>query len=230
MNTVTLAVALEKKDFNNMITRYHFQQQDQPMLLSLYQALSPLLDIHACYLSHTHLKDVDLGKYAAVFLTLGDGIDEMQSIYLQRNHVSEAYMLECIGMELLTRAYEAFAGKLQSAMGVQAVRMHFIGDKYPYSVMDEMREQMGEIGIFFNEQYCMTPQKSVAFLLELADTGGAANGLAGEDVLKHTHNALCHVHLAHICADCKNTDCEYRQKENYTYGYQRIFGGQGRKD
>lgn len=233
MNTVTLAVSLKKEDFNNMITRYHFQQTDKPMLQGLYQALSPLLDIHACYLSTAQLSHVDLEQYAAVFLTLGDGIDALQNLYLQSNHVSEAYMLECIGMELLTKAYEAFAGKLQKSLERRAVRMHFIGDTYPYSIMDEMREKMGEINISFNAQYSMTPQKSVAYLLELAEIDGKAYkqeyAMARSEQIKHTHNTLCHVHLAHMCADCKNVDCEYRQKENYTYGYQTIFGGKGKK-
>lgn len=229
MNTIAFTVSLEQKDMDKLISRYHFQKTDKDMLKALCKSLTPLLDIHAYYLTDGNLENVDIEQYAAVFLTLGDGIDALQDIYLRRNHVSEAYMLECIGLELLTKAYETFAGQVQMAMGKRAVRLHFLGDKYPFTIMDEMRRQMGEINISFNEQYNMTPQKSVAFLLELADTGETASELAGEEQLKHTHNALCHVHLAHICADCKNVDCEYRQKENYTYGYQRIFGGQRKK-
>lgn len=228
METVTLSAALAQKDFDNMITRYHFRREDRTMLWSLYQALVPLLDIRACFLSKPHLRDVDLRKYAAVFLTLGSGIDALQDVYLQGNHMSEAYMLECIGMELLTRAYGALAGKIQISEGGAAVRMHFIGEQYPYSVMDEMREQMGETGISFNAQYSMSPQKSVAFLLEFADTV-LARELTGETIPRHTHNSFCHGQLAHICSGCNNVDCEYRQKENNTYGYQRIFGGQEKK-
>ena len=143
-------------------------------------------------------------------------------------------MIECIALELLAKSYPAFARSVQQAVGMYAVRMHFLGDRYPFALMREMETRMRAActeqagmpapGVSFNAQYSMTPQKSVALLLELQVAQQPDMPFMDQAHAKRTADAMCHVHLAHMCADCPNTDCEYRQRENYTYGYQRIFG------
>lgn len=231
MDSMLLDVTLGQKDMDNLLGRYHFQPSDSQKLQAMYEAVKPLLEVKAYYLWGVPELHVDLETYTAVFLTLGAGIDALQNVYLAGNHMSEAYMLECIGLELLSAAYEAYAAKMQLLSGKWAVKLHFIGDKYPFEYMDIIHRAMGEIDITYNDQYVMSPQKSVAFFLEMrqAEAGASPQDRTGltekRQQAAHTHKALCHVRLAHICGDCKNVDCEYRHKENYTYGYQRIFGG-----
>ncbi|MDE5965705.1 MAG: hypothetical protein K2G89_02610, partial [Lachnospiraceae bacterium] len=145
-------------------------------------------------------------------------------VYLERLCISESYMLVCIGLSLLTGAYEDYAGRMQLRTGMRAVRLHFIGERYPFSMLDKIADLVGKTDISYNAQYVMTPKNSVAFLLELE-----ASDIPTAGVLEGAHRAaarssLCHVRLAYICENCANMDCPYRQKEDYNYGYQRIFG------
>ncbi len=207
MECLELKPLLMRRDLENLIIRYHFAREDMPRLESLYRALLPLLKVRAYSLWKPKLPKVYLENYSAAFVSLGDGIDALSEVYLKRQCVSEAYMLDCIGLELLTRAYADYAGQIKESTGLCAVKLHFIGDEYPFSLMDSMAAQMEDMDISFDSRYVMSPQKSVALFLELS----AAEKMSG-------------AHLTHICTDCKNTDCRFRQPENYNYGYQRIFG------
>ena len=71
--------------------------------------------------------------------------------------------------------------------------------------------------ITYSEQCILSPKKSVAFFLIMSD--------------KKVDSKPCH-----ICSQCKNTDCIFRQAapdsekiytgNRYSYGYQRFFGQQ----
>lgn len=52
-------------------------------------------------------------EYAIVFLTLGDGVDALQDVYLERKCLSEAYIIECVSLAILDKAYEEFVKQLQ---------------------------------------------------------------------------------------------------------------------
>lgn len=224
MDCIDLSPCLQMRDLENLIQRYHFQKDDLPMLQSLYKAVLPLIHARAYSLWKPSALETELEDYSAVLLTLGDGIDALQEVYLERQCISEAYMLDCIGLSLLTGVYEDYAGQMQLQTGMRAVRLHFIGERYPFSMLDKIADLMGKTDISYNAQYVMTPKNSVAFLLELE-----ASDIPTEGVLEGAHRAaarssLCHVRLAHICETCANMNCPYRQKEDYNYGYQRIFG------
>ncbi len=224
MQHLHMTAELNQKEIVEIGRRYHFQTSDLTMLENLYAVMCPLLDVQAWYLVDPQLPNIEFSHYVAAYMTLGEGVDALQDVYLNRNHVSEAYMIECIALELLSRSYEAFAKEVQLQTGMYAVRIHFLGDRYPFSLIDEINGQMPDTGVSFNAEYSMTPQKSVALLLELQDSRQPESHIVDAAQVKHRADAMCHVRLAHICADCPNTDCEYRQRENYTYGYQRIFG------
>lgn len=224
MDCMELKPFLQKRDLENLIKRYHFQQEDMPMLQSLYAAALPLIDARAYSLWKPPALGAGLEEYSAALLTLGGGIDELQELYLHRQRLSEAYMLDCIGLSLLTGAYESYAGQMQLKTGMRALRLHFIGERYPLSMLDKITELTGKTEISYNAQYVMTPKNSVAFLLELE-----APDMQTPDVLEGARRtaaggALCCVRLAHICETCANMGCQYRQQENLNYGYQRIFG------
>ncbi len=208
MEKILLEVELKEKNIDHVLKRCHFQPSDNKKMMALYEALRPLITAKAYYLWDVPGLSVNLQQYAAAFLTLGTGLDALQDLYLSSNHMLEAYMIDCLGLELLSAAYEEYARQMQCISGKSAVKLHFIGDEYPFSFMDQMQQAMGETDITYNEQYVMSPQKSVAFLLEM----------------KEQEEETSLQNFRHICSECKNVNCEYRQRDNYTYGYQRIFG------
>lgn len=238
------SLRLEKNEtvINQVIKRYHFLEQDRESLSVLYQALLPLIGTEAFYIwdpvleaekvpkCETTLKcetvqpDVDAERernetQALVFLSLGKAMDEFQSLYMDAGCLREAYMLECIGLELLTEAYEEFVKQVQKDTHKWAKRLEFVGDNCPIETLPGLyRQVFTEPGpITYSEQCILSPKKSVAFFLVMSD--------------KKVDSKPCH-----ICSQCKNMDCIFRQTtpdnekpytgNQYSYGYQRFFGQQ----
>lgn len=227
---------------NQVIKRYHFLEQDRESLSVLYQALLPLIRTEVFYIWNPVLKTEEMPKcettskcetmqsnadagdeknenQALVFLSLGKAMDEFQSLYMDSGCLREAYMLECIGLELLTEAYEEFVKQVQQDTHKWAKRLEFVGDNCPIETLPGLyRQVFTEPGpITYSEQCILSPKKSVAFFLIMSD--------------KKVDSKPCH-----ICSQCKNKDCIFRQAapdsekiytgNRYSYGYQRFFGQQ----
>lgn len=224
MNTVDILVNLETEDLNHIIQRYHFREEDFISLQALSRVMMPLLQAKAYYLWKGKGDTIQYEDYAIVFLTLGKGIDDLQDVYLNSRCLSEAYMIECIALEMLTKAYEEFVKRVQRETGKWAVKIDFLGDTYPMTLLPELYEKFGQMDISYNEQMVLTPGKSVVFLLPMSE--------------RKTKNPC------HVCENCSNKECLFRKecltkgkrleesgrKRNVipfnvnTYGYQRIFG------
>lgn len=232
------SLRLEKNEtvINQVIKRYHFLEQDRESLSVLYQALLPLIRTEAFYIWNPVLEVEEISKCetvqpnadmenaknemrALVFLSLGKAMDEFQSLYMDAGRLQEAYMLECIGLELLTEAYEEFVKQVQQDTHQWAKRLEFVGDNCPLEALPGLyRQVFKEPGpIAYSEQCILSPKKSVAFFLIMSE--------------KKVDSKPCH-----ICSQCKNTDCMFRQVvsdsekpytgNRYSYGYQRFFGQQ----
>lgn len=214
MYTTEIKVRLTAQDLEKVIRCYHFREKDRKTMENLYQAAVPLVQAKAYYLWKQKNSVISYEEYAVVFLTLGDGMDRLQELYLEKKCLSEAYMLECISLELLSKAYEEFVKQVQRETGKWAVKIDFLGDTYPIELLPELYEEFGNMEIHYNEKLVLSPAKSVAFLLPVT----------GEE----TKNPC------HICENCGNENCLFRQEKREqnvaaanTYGYQRIFGGKG---
>ena len=206
-----------------MIARYHFRAEDIPIIQSLSQVMQPLLRVRAYYVWQKRDSVISYDDYAVVFLTLGNGVDRLQELYMEQNCLSEAYMIDCIALEYLTKAYEEFVRLIQKETGKWAVKIDFLGDTYPIEMLSTLIQKFDKMEIGYNEKFVLTPSKSVAFLLPMSDA--------------RTKNPC------HICENCSNTECLFRKdsrgkKEGMrssdnqqampnTYGYQRIFGERG---
>ncbi len=206
MKTINLDCSFGGEDLQALIRKYHFEDRDFTSLEAMERALRPLLQAKAHYVWKKQDEMITYEEYAAVFLTLGDGVDALQDLYLGRECVSEAYMLECLASELLMKAYEECVEYLQKESGKWAVKIDFLGDSYPLKLMQELYKEFPKMEITYNEQFVLSPKKSVVFLLPVS--------------MKKTQE-----NPGHICANCKNKVCMYRTEAANTYGYQRIFGG-----
>lgn len=238
-----IEVQLGAAGVEQVLKRYHFEAEARSSLEALEKAVRPLLQARAYYCWDPEGITAGSGRMAAVLLTLGEGFDALQDLYLERQCVSEGYMLDCIGMELLMAAYEECVRRLQQECGEYAARLEFLGDRYPLELLEELVPLTGARGIAYNDQYVMTPRKTVAFLVPMEEQDEALEnqGQQGEGGNEEAQSALCRanlrqsgssvqkdlrqVHALHICATCTNRTCEMRQELPATYGYQRIFGG-----
>lgn len=162
-----------------------------------------------------------LGMCCPVCITLGPGVDRLQDRYLEEKLLTEAYMIETLGSELLLKAYPQWNAWVASGDKYLVRRYHFLGSspEYPITDLPALLEKL-QMPVVCTEAYCMIPKKSVAFYAELVDARTA--GIT---------------ECEGICAGCGRKDCENRMEKmssgNYvadmtdrpfTYGYQRIFG------
>lgn len=237
MQTKYLKIELTKEDIELLLSRYHFKDTDFFKVSALYQTLLPLLRTEAAYVRKEQTKEIAEKEFFIVFLTLGKLVDELQDLYSENECVSEAYMIECLAMELLKKAYEEAVREIQKESGKWVAALEFLGDRYPLELLPELEKEVGQTKITYNENFVLSPRKSVVMFLPVTDS-------QVEDV-------------CHICTNCGNVNCSYREKkreevfqerdEKYRdserragtdregteqmktkkavpYGYQRIFG------
>lgn len=208
-----LSVSLNKKDIINLIARYHFNDADYDKLHCLYQCVLPLIDAVA-YVDINQSNDC-----ANALVTLGNSIDSFRDLYSDKSLLSEAYMIECIGFELLTSAYKDLVTQLQCTTGLFVSAIDFLGDKYPLSLQNDFITTLQPQEIALTSSGMLSPSKSVSMILTLT-----ANKPECSD-------------LFNTCATCPNTTCSHRFSSNShirnkidfsslprTYGNQTIFG------
>ena len=172
-----------------------------------------------------------------VVMTLGKGVDDLQEQFLADGLLTEAYMVEVLGSEILLLAYVAYNAWVKERTESAVRRYHFLGTGESFSVktvtgqgdfegqsiqiplgietIPRMLERSG-LPVTCTEGYCMVPKKSVAFYAELTKD----------------KTVVCEG----ICMGCSRTDCPNRmsvgdhQQGNraldrpLTYGYARILG------
>ena len=101
-----LTPGLSSGDWNEFCSRFHFPPDDLPHIQAIYTALLPLVESYAYYSLDQDLDWVSLPHYAYGFVTLGNGVDELSELYLNHEQIQEAYIVDCISLMLLSKAYE----------------------------------------------------------------------------------------------------------------------------
>lgn len=127
----------------------------------------------------------------SVIVTLGDGVDELQNQYMRKERVSESYMMECIGMEFLRAAYEQTAEHIHAYTGRWMSDFEFIGDKIPFTYMEEIFRLLKLQEVKYNQAYMLTLKKTVVFITDLCT---------------ERKGSCCHV-----CAECSYLECSNRK-------------------
>ena len=153
-----------------------------------------------------------------VCITLGPGVDALQETYLNTDRLTEAYMVETLGSELLLKSYPQWNEQIAAQGRYRVKRYYFLGseEKYPIETLPALLESL-QVPITCTSAYCMLPKKSVAFYAEFTE--------------RDEH--FCEG----ICAGCNSPNCPNRMEKRhgsawdtdmtdrpFTYGYQRIFG------
>lgn len=219
-------IRLQEEQYRRMVKRYHFREADSDLLVcmgdTLQQIAEPVMYYELCSivdsagrLTGIRMADVEEsskpvgckeGMQLAVLVSLGNKVDALQNEYVRRERLTEGYMIECIGMELLQTAYEKVAEIIRQKYGLWMSGIEFLGDRYPLEWTKDLFHVLQPEGITYNQAYMMTPKKTVAFLTALR---------------QERKESYCHV-----CESCSNLQCPNRQKltSHMNYGYQRIFG------
>ncbi len=201
---------LSASDWKDFCSRFHFASADLPRIKSIYTALLPLTEAYAYYSLEQDLSDVSLSHYAYGFVTLGNGIDELSDLYLKHEQIEEAYIIDCLSLVLLSKAYEEFAQLVEKETKLHLSELSFLGDKYSLNLLPQIYENLAPDKIRLTEGQILMPLKTASLILAL-DTK------AHSDIKK----------MCNSCAACKNLSCPSRKKQAaplpHTYGAMQIF-------
>lgn len=154
-------ISLENKDFDKLISRFHFNESSRESIVSFYSVIKPLLNPIAFY-------EIENEKIN-ILMTLGDGIDELIELYEKNNCLEEAYIIDCIGSELLSKAYKAMIKKIEADTGKFVSSLQFLGDKYPLEMTKDFFEKLRPEGMSYNDAFILTPSKSVSMIMTLSE-------------------------------------------------------------
>ena len=205
-----LTPGLSSGDWNEFCSRFHFPPDDLPHIQAIYTALLPLVESYAYYSLDQDLDGVSLPHYAYGFVTLGNGVDELSELYLNHEQIQEAYIVDCISLMLLSKAYEEFAHVVERQSRLYLAELSFLGDTYSLDLLPQIYERLAPDAIGLTDSQMLLPLKTAALILQL-DT--------------NTHADLRQ--LCNTCSTCKNLSCPSRksplQDLPHTYGAMQIF-------
>ncbi len=213
-------VETDEKDIEDVIERFRFEKSDKRRLMSIMETAYPFLRGEFGYLKLPKDKGFSAIKYDDYVIgavTLGEGIDELTELYLKYDQVSEAYMLDCFGLKLLSKAYEVMAEAVEAYTKKQVIKLDFLEGDYPTNLMGNILKTLEMESISISEGNMLKPLKSVCLILPLEEP----------DI----NNGARRCSIGDICADCSNVNCSIRRmavtdnkSTALTYGYMRIFG------
>ena len=183
-----LQIQLADAQYREICMRYHFREED----LDTVRRIGSLTEQSAEPVFYYDIfgECGEAGDTAAVIVTLGNGVDMLQDGYTERERLTDAYMVECIGMELLKEAYGQAAERIHVHTGRWISGFSFVGDAVPFPYMERIFDRLAPDAVSFNQAYMLTPKKTVVFLTELCT---------------ERRNSYCHV-----CADCSYLACPCR--------------------
>ena len=181
-----------------------------PGIRAIYTALFPLIEAYAYYSLDQDLDEVGLAHYAYGFVTLGNGTDELAELYLDHEQIQEAYIVDCISLMLLSKAYEEFAQVVEAQSGLYLKELSFLGDTYSLELLPQIYERLAPDAIQLTGGQMLRPLKTAAMILHL-------------DTKMHADlRQLCNT-----CENCRNFSCPSRKSPArslpHTYGAMQIF-------
>ena len=241
-----VAEKCKKTEFlETILKKAHYEEDDRELLWSvLEQVLSRMedgADWHAGNVKLAGTADAPEAEdliAQAVVMTRGAGVDELQEELLGEGKLTDAYMVEVLGSEILLLAYGAYNAWIKEHTEFSVKRYYFLGSaksaefggrkvqgsdvarsgveiSLELETLPAILERSG-LPVTCTEGYCMVPKKSVAFYAELTkDKTVTCEG---------------------ICMGCGREDCPNRmaagerQQGNraldrpLTYGYAQILG------
>ncbi len=203
----TCTIAYKEIPMQKFMERYHFEPKDREMVETTVRFVCELVKVQMWI---GYRED---GVVCAI--TLGKQYDQLSDVVTE--HLLLSYCMECVGMEMLSKAYERVNQHVYERKGC------WIGD-YQFPEGGKAQKQLEKLqGVSVEwKNGMMHPAKSVV--------------LVAEYVEEQSRSGCEH------CMHCGNVDCVFRKKQEkenmklnygnasvmgtqaYSYGVQRIFG------
>lgn len=193
MYTFSLKPELTEKQLKSALARFHFGTEDYPALCSVYQELLPQVDAKCFFYIYNEesIPNIPYEKYAVVLATLSRQTDTYIDSKTNAGCISEAYMADCLALELLSQSYALIAESIHRFTGLWAGACEFPGNEYPISMAPSLLKHFHKVPVSVNKAGVMTPAKSVVYITQLTSTAPS-----------HSCND--------VCAGCQNLSCTSR--------------------
>ncbi len=188
--------------------RYHYLQEDLPELLIVAEKMQECVFREASFeIGELQVAQEGDRSRQAVVMTLGGGVDRLQDAYAEKEKLTESFMIEALGNELLLCAYGVWNRWIEAGTEYHVASYLFPGSgkDYPLEELPGLLTSVSDV-VVCNESFLMIPKKSVAFYALLTKEPG--------------------VRCEGICQNCDRKDCRNRAREErlLPYGYARILG------
>ncbi len=193
MYTFSLKPELTEEQLKSALTRFHFGREDYPALWSVYQELLPQVDAKCFFHIYKEgsIPNIPYEKYAVILATLSRQTDIYIDSKTNAGCISEAYMADCLALELLSQSYALIAEGIHRFTGLWANTCEFPGSKYPISMASSLLECFHKVPVSANKAGVMTPAKSVVYITQLTLTPPSSD-------------------CSNICTGCQNLSCTSR--------------------
>lgn len=209
----TFPVGKEDISIDNFIERYHFDENDKELIKSTGIFLTGIITIIAV-VSYRQ-------ENLVCAVTLGKQYDELEALVEESGNLLLAYCMECMGLELLSKAYAKVNEAVFQETGKWMGAYHF-EDSDRLKVENELAKALGEKGIYWKNGM-LHPLKSVLFTAEYKENRTESG--------------------CHNCEQCDNLTCSFREiaalwgtakmdekimdrSRRYSYGISRILENQ----
>lgn len=187
--------------------KYHYDPRELPVLRQVAARMQETMETEAAW---QHAEDTISGGIRAVAkaaMTLGPGVDALQEEYSSGGFLTETYMTEVFGGEILRLAYGAYNRWVEENTPYHVARYFFPGSEpeYPIESLPELLRELN-LPISCNDACYMIPKASVAFYALLTKEEG--------------------VRCEGLCVSCDRKDCPNSANKSrpLPYGYARIWG------
>ncbi|MCR5144476.1 MAG: hypothetical protein K6B67_04125 [Lachnospiraceae bacterium] len=208
-----IEIDLDDNDIDIFIDKYHFQEKDRSLIEKMYETLRQIIKVEMIYrigngtdneqqIEANESKNADAQKGGIALVTLGNAVDELIDEYNARGEYSEGYILDCLGLYILSLAYRQLVKAINIEEKCRVTKLNFIGDKYPLSMVPNVFEKldiMGRQDLTFSKEYMINPLKTTTMVLETAD-------MDDTEMSEMEITQVCH-----ICANCNNINCPVRE-------------------
>jgi len=180
----TYKLILTKADLKKMIGRYHFRDTDFLSLERQYKRIENYVFASVTY----KVEEDNRTTFCAV--TLGDMFDALQDNCTKKGDMSAVYQMECLGMELLNKAYQELETTILEEKGLFIKQYNFPTQEELLLKSNVFLKKLQVKEIRTTKKGVLIPKKSVFYRAIVSKQEGSACG--------------------DICANCTNKMCENR--------------------
>lgn len=195
LKQIGLQISFTKEERRKIQKKYHFEERDSQRFDWMVELLGSVVRAKAWYriCREKEIEELPCSCYAAVIVTLSEYSDRLIALESEAGNLLDAYMLDCIALEFLQKAYRQTAQQIYQETQLWQGERYFFGEQLPLEYLPSILETFPNIPVQLNSSGMIIPIKSVIYFAELVEEPEEG--------------------MDDICFACKNQECIYRKEQ-----------------